>query len=107
MDKKPLEGIKVLDFCWVAVGPMTTRYLAEYGATVIRVESGKRPETLRRAAPFKDGISGINRSGYFSSYNPNKYGITIDMGHARAKAMVLRLVSWANLVTENFTSGTM
>ena len=107
MDKKPLEGIKVLDFCWVAAGPMTTRYLAEYGATVIRVESGKRPETLRRAAAFKDGISGINRSGYFASYNPNKYGITIDMGHARAKELVLRLVSWANLVTENFTPGTM
>jgi benzylsuccinate CoA-transferase BbsF subunit len=107
MNKKPLEGIKVLDFCWVAVGPMTTRYLAEYGATVIRVESGKRPETLRRAAPFKDGISGINRSGYFASYNPNKYGITIDMSHARAKELVLRLVSWANLVTENFTPGTM
>ena len=107
MNKKPLEGIKVLDFCWVAVGPMTTRYLAEYGATVIRVESGKRPETLRRAAPFKDGISGINRSGYFASYNPNKYGITIDMSHARAKELVLQLVSWANLVTENFTPGTM
>ena len=107
MDKKPLEGIKVLDFCWVAVGPMTTRYLAEYGATVIRVESRKRPETLRRAAPFKDGISGLNRSGYFASYNPNKYGITIDMGHARAKELVLRLVFWANLVTENFTPGTM
>ena len=107
MDRKPLEGIKVLDFCWVAVGPMTTRYLAEYGATVIRVESRKRPETLRRAAPFKDGISGLNRSGYFASYNPNKYGITIDMGHARAKELVLRLVSWANLVTENFTPGTM
>ena len=107
MDRKPLEGIKVLDFCWVAVGPMTTRYLAEYGATVIRVESRKRPETLRRAAPFKDGISGLNRSGYFASYNPNKYGITIDMGHARAKELVLRLVFWANLVTENFTPGTM
>ena len=107
MDRKPLEGIKVLDFCWVAVGPMTTRYLAEYGATVIRVESGKRPETLRRAAPFKDGIPGLNRSGYFASYNPNKYGITIDMGHARAKELVMRLVSWANLVTENFTPGTM
>ena len=28
----PLEGLKVLDFCWVAVGPMTTKYLSEYGA---------------------------------------------------------------------------
>ena len=31
----PLAGLKVLDFCWVAVGPMTTKYLAEYGAAVL------------------------------------------------------------------------
>jgi benzylsuccinate CoA-transferase BbsF subunit len=86
---------------------MTTKYLAEYGATVIRVESAKRPETLRRAAPFRDGVSGINRSGYFANYNANKYGITIDMGHSRARELVLRMVGWADLVTENFTPGTM
>ena len=107
MARKPLEGLKVLDFCWVAVGPMTTKYLAEYGATVVRVESAKRPETLRKAAPFKDGVSGINRSGYFANYNSNKYGITIDMRHPRAKDLVLRMVSWADMVTENFTPGTM
>ncbi len=107
MPQKPLDGLKILDFCWVAVGPMTTRYLAEHGATVIRVESAKRPETLRHAAPFKDGVPGINRSGYFANYNANKYGITIDMAHSRAKDLVLRLAGWADLVTENFTPGTM
>ena len=54
---KPLDGVNVLDFCWVAVGPMTTKYLGEYGATVVRVESVKRPGTLRNAAPFRDGIA--------------------------------------------------
>ena len=102
-----LEGLKVLDFCWVAVGPMTTKYLAEYGATVVRVESSKRLDTLRRAAPFKDGVSGTNRSGYFANYNANKYGVTIDMRHPRAKDLVLRMAAWADLVTENFTPGTM
>ena len=48
-NEKPLDGIKVLDFCWVVAGPMITKYLGEYGATVVRVESSKRPETLRRA----------------------------------------------------------
>ena len=70
---KPLDGVNVLDFCWVAVGPMTTKYLGEYGANVVRVESVKRPGTLRAAAPFKDGIPGINRSGYFASYNAVSY----------------------------------
>ena len=104
---KPLDGVNVLDFCWVAVGPMTTKYLAEYGATVVRVESAKRPGTLRRAAPFKDGVSGINRSGYFASYNANKMGITVDMRHPRARELMLRMTSWAHIVTENFTPGTM
>ena len=70
--RKPLGGLKVLDFCWVAAGPMTTKYLAEYGATVLRVESAKRPETLRKAAPFKDGVSGLNRSGYFCQQQPQQ-----------------------------------
>ena len=104
---KPLDGVNVLDFCWVAVGPMTTKYLGEYGATVVRVESAKRPGTLRRGAPFKDGISGINRSGYFASYNANKMGITVDMRHPRARELMLRMAKWAHLVTENFTPGTM
>ncbi len=107
MAQKPLDGLKVLDFSWVAVGPMTTKYLAEHGATVVRVESAKRPETLRGAAPFKDGIPGINRSGYFANCNPNKYGITIDMRHPQAKELALRMATWADLVTENFTPGTM
>ena len=91
MNNKPLDGINVLDFCWVAVGPMTTKYLGEYGATVVRVESAKRPGTLRRAAPFKDGISGLNRSAYFASYNANKMGITVDMRHPIAASSLGRL----------------
>ena len=108
MPPQALEGLKVLDFCWVAAGPMTTKYLAEHGATVVRVESAKRPESLRRAAPYGGGVSGINRSGYFGNYNANKYGLTLDMRHPRAKELVLRIVStWADMVTENFTPGTM
>ena len=61
-----LEGVKVLDFCWVAIGPMTTRYLSDFGATVVRVESIHRVDTLRTATPHKDGVPGINRSGYFA-----------------------------------------
>ena len=105
--QQALEGLKVLDFCWVVVGPMTTKYLAEHGATVVRVESSKRPETLRGAAPFRDGVSGINRSAYFANNNPDKLGVTIDMRHPKARDLVLRMASWADLVTENFTPGTM
>ncbi len=49
---RPLEGLKVLDFCWVAAGPMTTGYLVEYGATVVRIESHVHPDTLHNSPPL-------------------------------------------------------
>ena len=104
---QPLEGLKVLDFCWVAVGPMTTGYLAEYGATVVRVESKRRPEVLRSAPPFGGNAQGLNRSGYYANYNANKYGFGLNMAHPQAPEFVKRLVAWADLVTENFTPGTL
>ena len=48
----------MLDFCWVAIGPLATRYLADHGATVVRVESEKRVETLRNAGPYADKGAG-------------------------------------------------
>jgi len=41
------EGLRVLDFTWFAVGPVTTKYLADYGADVVRIESAARPDGLR------------------------------------------------------------
>lgn len=102
-----MEGLKVLDFFWVAVGPMTTSYLAEYGATVVRVESRRRPDPLRNSPPFRSSRQGLNRSGYYASYNASKYALGLNMAHPKAIGVVKRLVRWADVVTENFTPGTM
>ena len=104
---RPFEGLKVLDFCWVAIGPLTTRYLADHGATVVRVESHRRVEVLRTASPNAEGVPGINRSGYFANYNSNKYGISVDFSNPESKVVLHRLVRWADAVTENFSPGTL
>ena len=101
------EGVKVLDFCWVAIGPMTTRYLSDFGATVVRVESIHRMDILRTATPIKDGIPGTNRSAYFANLNSGKYSIALNMAEPRARDVALELAKWADLVTENFTPGIM
>ena len=49
------SGIKILDFGQVLAGPLTTSYLAKFGATVVRVESIKHPDMTRTSSPFKDG----------------------------------------------------
>ncbi len=104
---QPLSDLKVLDFCWVAAGPMTTGYLAEYGAKVVRVESRQRPDVLRGSPPLGGTGKGLGRSGYYANYNANKHALGLNLAHAKAPALVKRFVAWADLVTENFTPGTM
>ena len=107
-ESRPFDDLKVLDFCWVVIGPMTTRYLGDYGADVIRVESGHRPDVLRNGEPFAEGKHGINRSGYYANYNSGKRSLTLNMADERGRALALRLATeWADVVAENFTPGTM
>lgn len=103
---RPLENLKVLDFCWVVAGPMTTSYLAEYGATVVRCESRRRPDPLTTSPPTKGKGQGV-RSGYYANYSANKYALGLNLGDPRAIEIVKRLVAWADVVSENFTPGTM
>lgn len=107
MGRQVLEGVKAVDFSWVGVGPLIVKYLADHGATVVRVETGLRPDPLRTAPPFKDGQPGLNRSAFFANYNTSKYGVTLNLEHPKGPEVARRLIAWADVVVESFTPGTM
>jgi crotonobetainyl-CoA:carnitine CoA-transferase CaiB-like acyl-CoA transferase len=107
MRRYAFEGIHVLDFTWYGVGPVTIKYLADNGADVIRVESAMRPDGLRLAPPWKDGKPGIDNSQFFASYNTSKMGITLDMSKPKAREVFLRMLPWADVVSESFTPKTL
>ncbi|MBL7120096.1 MAG: CoA transferase [Dehalococcoidia bacterium] len=107
MKQQPLEDVKVVDFTHAAVGTILTRMLADYGATVVHVESGRRVDLMRLARPFRDNIPGINRALVFSNWNCGKYGITLDMNHPRGQEVAKRLIAWADALVENFAPGVM
>ena len=107
MKKKIFDGVKILEFAWLAVGPFIDKYFADNGATVIKIESSARLDTLRSTPPFQDNKPGINRSGWFAKYNTNKYGISLNMKHIKAYGIVKRLVKWADVVSESFAPGVM
>lgn len=104
---RALEGLKVVDFSWVTVGPWTTKWLAMHGATVVKVESSVRHYPVRTARPFKDGVTAQNRSGYFINNNCGKYGMTLNLGHPKGPEVARQLIKWADIAVENFTVGTM
>jgi crotonobetainyl-CoA:carnitine CoA-transferase CaiB-like acyl-CoA transferase len=103
----PLAGVKVLEFMWVIAGPWGTRYLADYGATVVKVESTKRVDTLRTIAPFMDHKPGAERSGAYATVNAGKLGLTLNLTHPKGHEIALKLAAWADVVTESFAPGAM
>mgnify|MGYP000126743842 CR=1 FL=1 len=104
---KPFAGIRVADFSWVGVGPTVTKYLADHGAEVIRIESATYPEALRRAGPFVDDVPGLDRSGYYANFNSSKLGVSINLRHPKGQELARRLVAHCDVVAESFTPGTM
>jgi len=103
----PLAGLKVWDMSWVGVGPMTARYLADYGATVVRLDSSKRPDVLRLGAPFRNGEPGLNNSHFYADFNCSKLGVGLDLEQERGRDLARRLVAWSDVVIESFTPKTM
>ena len=101
----PFEGLKVLDLTWVGVGPITCKYLADHGATVVHVETQSRPDVVRAALPFKDAVPGINRSHFHGDFNASKLGLSLDLKIPAAVQIAHRLVTWCDVFVESFTPG--
>src|SRR4051794_41557068 len=100
-----LDGVRVLDFTQMMMGPWATQLLGDLGADVIKVE---RPETgewergLRAMGKLLDGDS-----PFFLAMNRNKKSLTLNLKDPRAQDTVKRLAATADLVVENFRPGVM
>jgi len=102
-----LKGLKVIEFTWYTVGPRTVRYLADHGATVVKVESPVRFDGGRANPPYKGEIAAMNQSGWFSLFNANKYGMTLDLNKPEGVAIAKRLIKWADVLVESYRPDVM
>ena len=98
----PLAGITVLDFTWALAGPYGVMILADLGADVWKIETTSQTERRRGRGPYVHGVG-----TYFFSVNRGKKSIMLDLKAPEAKEIVHRLVKRADVVTENFSPGTM
>ena len=100
----PLDGVRVLDFTQVMMGPCCTQMLGDYGADVIKIERAGLGD-ISRWSVGEDPDGGNNP--VFASLNRNKRSVTLDLKSDADKAAVLRLVETADVVVNNFRPGVM
>jgi crotonobetainyl-CoA:carnitine CoA-transferase CaiB-like acyl-CoA transferase len=103
MSPLPLEGIRVVSFSTAFAGPTASRYLADYGAEVIKVESLRRPDNTRSTAGGEREPSGASTSAHFQHFNRNKRGIAINLSEERGRELMRELLRLTDVVTENFS----
>ena len=104
---KPLAGVKILDFMWALAGPGATRILADWGATVIRVESSTKLCVVRTIRPFMDQDESTEKSAIFHSTNAGKRMLTLNLTSEEGRNIAKDLVRWADVVTESFSPRAM
>ena len=113
MSRLPLEGIRVLDFCWVMAGPVMTSMLGDLGAEVIKVETRRRMDAIRFGRPVV-GDTTAGDQGKAEDLQPfqhamhrNKLGVTLNVTTPEGLEIARRLVAEIDVVADNFSAGTM
>jgi len=105
-----LSPFRICDFTGQLAGAGATKWLASFGAEVIRIEDPVRQgrwDILRGTAPFVDERRGLNLGGGFNNHNTNKYGITLNLRTERGKEILAELIRQSDVVSENFAKGVL
>ena len=79
MTTKILEGVRIAEFGWAVVGPLTASWAGNYGAEVIKVETRTRPDIIRTMTPFKNDRFHVDNSLFFGRENASKYSLALNL----------------------------
>ncbi len=104
----PLTGVRILDLSRVLAGPWATQCLADFGATVWKIEKpGSGDDTRQWGPPWLNDRCGraSSESAYFLCTNRGKKSIAVDLSQPRGQALIRRLAARADVLVENFKVG--
>src|SRR5579883_377699 len=100
--KHVLEGFRVLDFTQFVAGPTATRFLAQMGADVIKLEMAPIGDRARLIPVLKEG-----RGSHFVHHNRGKKSLCLDMSKPQSLDIAKRLLAGVDVFVENFSPGTI
>ena len=105
MSSQALEGVRVLDFTQMMLGPLCTQTLADLGADVVKVERPGKGEWMR-GMPMLGSFVGKD-SAAFHAFNRNKRSVGVDLKSAAGRELLLEIAVHFDVVAENFRAGVM
>ncbi|MBI4246009.1 MAG: CoA transferase [Candidatus Rokubacteria bacterium] len=103
----PLAGLQVVELGDGTAGPYAAKLLADYGAEVVKIEAPGAGDSSRRRGPFPSGRPDPEWSGLFLYLNTNKYGLTLDVSGSAGRAVLERLLGWADTLVTNLPAETL
>jgi crotonobetainyl-CoA:carnitine CoA-transferase CaiB-like acyl-CoA transferase len=106
-NKRPLAGIRVLDFGLLTAGANTSAMLADLGADVLKIESGAYLDPFRVVGKMDDEHGWWNRSPQFRFTNRNKRGLAINLKNSQGQKVIRELAGHCDVVVENFRRGVL
>lgn len=104
-NKQALDGIRVLDFTQMMLGPLCTQTLADLGADVVKVERPGKGEWMRSMPMIGQFVGG--ESAAFLAFNRNKRSIAVDLKNSEGRQALLDMSEHCDVVVENFRTGVM
>jgi crotonobetainyl-CoA:carnitine CoA-transferase CaiB-like acyl-CoA transferase len=103
----PLAGLRVLDLTAWWAGPSATQFLALLGAEVVHVEGTSHPDGMRTTGYIMGREKWWEWSHVFAAVNAEKQGVTLDLSKPAGRELCVKLIEWADVVTENYTPRVM
>lgn len=110
MKSEALSHIRICDFTGQLAGAGATRWMAAFGAEIIRIEDPVRLgkwDVLRGTSPFVDDRRGHEFGGCFNNHNVEKLGVTLNLRTDRGKELLAEIIAVSDAVTENFAAGVL
>jgi crotonobetainyl-CoA:carnitine CoA-transferase CaiB-like acyl-CoA transferase len=108
----PLEGIRVVEVCWMWAGPYITMLMANLGAEVIRLESHNRTDLTRRTFPWPLPDPAptpvpASQGMAYNSLNRDKKSVTVDLAKPEGVELAKQLASMSDIFVDNMSAGVM
>lgn len=103
----PLSGLRVLDFTWSIAGPHAVRMLADFGATVVKIESATKQDAARGYRPVHNEEAGLENSALFDTMSSGKQSLALDLSKPESLDVVRDLIRWCDVSIDSYSPKAM